>query len=103
MTAGDIPYAIALLKRVNETATGSKLVAGLALLAECYSAVGVYDKAADALDRIVEEMPGSVVAQNARYEIGRLAMDQLGDYSRAKGAFTAYVASRAGGGTMSPG
>ena len=98
MTSGDIPYAIALLKRANRSVTGGKLVTGLALMAECYSAVGAYDKAADALDRIVDEMPSSGVAQNARYEIGRLAMDQLGDYSRAKGAFTAYVASRVGGG-----
>jgi TolA-binding protein len=97
MTAGDIPHAIALLERANETVDGKKLVTGLALLAECYAALGIYHKAADVLDSIVEEMPNSAVAQNARYEIGRLAMDQLGDYSRAKGAFTAYVASRIGG------
>ncbi len=97
MTAGDIPYAITLLEKANETVDGKQLVTGLALLAECYAAVGIYSKAADALDSIVEEMPNSAVAQNARYEIGRLAMDQLGDYSRAKGAFTAYVASRNGG------
>jgi TolA-binding protein len=98
MTAGDIPHAISLLEQANKTVDGKKLVTGLALLAECYVAVGIYGKAADTWDSIVEEMPNSVVAQNARYEIGRLAMDQLGDYSRAKGAFTAYVASRIGGG-----
>jgi TolA-binding protein len=97
MSAGDIPYAITLLVRANETVDGKRRVTGLALLAECYAAVGMYGKAADALDSIVEATPSSVVAQNARYEIGRLAMDQLGDYSRAKGAFTAYVTSQKGG------
>ncbi len=98
MTAGNIPNAIALLEQANKTVHGKQLVTGLALLAECYAAIGVYGKAADTWDRVVEEMPSSAVAQNARYEIGRLSMDQLGDYSRAKGAFTAYVASRISGG-----
>jgi TolA-binding protein len=68
------------------------------MLAECYAAAGMYTKAADAFDQIREEAPDSSIAQNARYEVGRLSMDQLGDLSRSRAAFTAYVASPLGGG-----
>ncbi|MDJ0763997.1 MAG: FecR domain-containing protein [Myxococcota bacterium] len=97
MAAGDIPYAIGLLERALETLNGRRLVNGLSLLAECYAASGQYAKAASTFDRIVEKVPGSTIAQNARYEVGRLSMDQLGDLSRARAAFTAYVASPRGG------
>ncbi len=98
MTAGDIPYAIGLLERAIKSVSGKQLGRGLALLAECYTAVGMYSKAAKTFDRIVEKSPSSAAAQNARYEVGRLSMDQLGDMARARAAFTAYVASPLGGG-----
>jgi tetratricopeptide (TPR) repeat protein len=97
MTAGDIPFAIGLLEKVVEESSGDQFVSGLALLAECYAAVGEYGKAADAYDRIVAMNPDSAIAQNARYEVGRLAMDRLVDLPRARAAFTAYVASPRGG------
>ncbi|MCP4606174.1 MAG: tetratricopeptide repeat protein [Proteobacteria bacterium] len=98
MTAGDIPYAIGLLERALESVSGNQVVRGLSLLAECYAAIGVYDKAAGIYDQIIEQAPNSAAAQNARYEVGRLSTDQLGDLSRARAAFTAYVASPLGGG-----
>ncbi|MCP4676524.1 MAG: tetratricopeptide repeat protein [Deltaproteobacteria bacterium] len=98
MTAGDIPYAIGLLERAIKGVSGARLVSALSLLAECYSAAGMYSKAASTFDRIVEKSPHSAKAQNARYEVGRLSMDQLGDLARARASFTAYVASPLGGG-----
>ncbi len=98
MTAGDIPYAIGLLERAIKGVSGKQLVSALSLLAECYSAAGMYSKAASAFDQIVEKRPNSAKAQNARYEVGRLSMDQLGDLARARASFTAYVASSLGGG-----
>jgi TolA-binding protein len=98
MTAGDIPYAIGLLERAIENASDEKKTNGIAMLAECYSAVGYYSKAADTFELIVAAAPNSATAQNARYEVGRLSMDQLGDLARARASFTAYLASPAGGG-----
>jgi TolA-binding protein len=97
MTAGDIPYAVDLLERALEGASGEREVTGLAMLAECYAAVGRYADAANAYDRVAASAPGSAIAQNSRYEVGRLAMDRLGDFGRARAAFTAYVASPLGG------
>jgi len=97
ITAGDIPYAIGLLERALEDADGERLVTGLSMVAECYSAVGRYGDAARAFDRVTVLVPGSEIAQNSRYEVGRLSMDRLGDFGRARAAFTAYVASPLGG------
>lgn len=93
MTAGDIPFAIDLLERLVEKSSEDRLVSALSLLAECYSSVGRYQEAADTYDRVAGLVPGTKVAQNSRYEIGRLAMDRLGDYGRARASFTAYLAS----------
>lgn len=93
MTAGDIPFAVDLLERLAEKTSGDRLVSALSLLAECYSSMGRYGEAAETYDRVASLVPGTKVAQNARYEIGRLAMDRLGDYGRARAAFTAYLAS----------
>ncbi|MDD5307203.1 MAG: FecR domain-containing protein [Deltaproteobacteria bacterium] len=97
MAAGDIPYAIGLLERAVPDAEGARLTTGLSLLAECYAATGRYAEAADTFDRIATATPASSAGQNARYEVGRLAMDRLGDLSRARASFTAYVASPLGG------
>ncbi|MBW2275989.1 MAG: FecR domain-containing protein [Deltaproteobacteria bacterium] len=97
ITAGDIPYAAGLLERAIEGAEGERLVTGLAMLAECYAAVGRYREAANAFDRVAALVPATAVAQNSRYEVARLSMDRLGDFGRARAAFTAYVASPLGG------
>ena len=97
MTAGDIPYAIGLLERVIVDISGENRKRALSLLAECYAASGKYQKAADIFDDIIEFAPDSQAAQNARYEVGRLAMDRLGNFERARGAFADYVASPLGG------
>ncbi len=97
MTAGDIPFAIRLLEQVVEESSGANFDSALALLAECYAAIGEYRKAADSFDRIIAMDPDSATAQNARYEVGRLAMDRLNNLKRAHKAFTAYVESPRGG------
>jgi TolA-binding protein len=97
MVAGDIPFAVSLLERAVRELDGERLVTASSMLAECYSATGEYRKAADAFDRVASLVPGSKVAQNSRYEVGRLAMERLGDFGRARAAFTAYVASPLGG------
>jgi TolA-binding protein len=93
VTGGDLTGAIALLEQASEAAEGKELVTGLALLAECYKTMGRYAKAADTFEKIVAETPESRAAHNAQYEIGNLAMDQLGDFGKARAAFIAYVAS----------
>lgn len=97
MVAGDVPFAVSLLERAVRELGGERLVTASSMLADCYSATGEYRKAADAYDRVASLVPGSKVAQNSRYEVGRLAMDRLGDFGRARAAFTAYVASPLGG------
>jgi TolA-binding protein len=97
MVAGDLPFAVSLLERAVRELDGERLVTASSMLAECYSATGEYRKAADAYDRVASLVPGSKVAQNSRYEVGRLAMERLGDFGRARAAFTAYVASPLGG------
>jgi len=93
MVAGDIPFAVTLLERAVRELDGERRVTASSMLAECYSAAGEYVKAADAFDRVASLVPGTKVAQNSRYEVGRLAMERLGDFGRARAAFTAYVAS----------
>jgi TolA-binding protein len=93
MVAGDMPFAISLLERAVRELDGDRLVTAASMLAECYSAAGQYRKAADAFDRVASLVPGTKVAQNSRFEVGRLAMERLGDFGRARAAFTAYVAS----------
>ncbi len=93
MTAGDIPFAIGLLERATVASTGDRLVNGLSLLAECYSSVGRFKAAADTFDRVSGLVMGTKIAQNSHYEVGRLSMDRLGDFGRARAAFTAYLAS----------
>jgi len=93
MTAGDIPFAIELLERLAAESSGDKLVSALSLLAECYSSMGRFADAADAFDRVASLVPGTKIAQNSRYEVGRLSMERLGDFARARAAYTAYVAS----------
>jgi len=97
MMAGDVPYARGLLERAASEAAGDDLIHGLSLLAECCAAMGDWAAAVAAYERVESLAPGTDVAQNSRYEIGRLAMDRLGDFSRARAAFTAYVASPLGG------
>jgi TolA-binding protein len=97
MIAGDMPFAIQLLERAVQELKGDRLVTASSMLAECYSADGQYKKAADAFDRVAALVPDTKVAQNSRYEIGRLSMERLGEYGRARAAFTAYVASPLGG------
>lgn len=97
ITAGDIPYAAGLLERALDGAEGDRLVTGLSMLAECYAAMGRYREAANAFDRVAALVPGTEIAQNSRYEVARLSMDRLGDFGRARAAFTAYVASPLGG------
>jgi tetratricopeptide (TPR) repeat protein len=97
MAAGDLPYAIGLLERAVEESAGESLVGGLSLLADCYSAVGSYARAARTFNRVAGLVPGTETAQNSRYEVGRLAADRLGDHARARAAFTSYLASPVGG------
>lgn len=93
VAAGDLRYAIGLLERAVDDASGEKLIFGLVLLAECHAALGDYLEAAAIYERIVDLASNNAEGQNARYEVGRLAMDKLGDLPRARAAFTAYVAS----------
>ncbi|MBN2718762.1 MAG: tetratricopeptide repeat protein [Deltaproteobacteria bacterium] len=93
MSAGDMPYAARLLEETVRRVDGSQLTTALSLLAECYGAMGDYQKAADTFERVAASAPGTPIAQNSKYEIGRLAMDYIGDYDRARAAFTSYVAS----------
>ena len=93
MSAGDMPYAARLLEETARRVEGQQLTTALSLLAECYTAMGDYKKAADTFDRVASSAPGTAIAQNSKYEIGRLAMDYIGDYDRARAAFTSYVAS----------
>ena len=97
MIAGDMPFAIQLLERAVEELRSDRLVTASSMLAECYSADGQYQKAVDAFDRVAALASDTRIAQNARYEIGRLSMERLGNYGRARAAFTAYVASPLGG------
>jgi TolA-binding protein len=97
MTAGDIPFATNLLEQAVGTLSNRELVNALSLLAECYSSIGQYKKAADTFDRVASLVPGTKIAQNSRYEVGKLAMDHIGDFGRARTAFTAYIASPLGG------
>ncbi len=93
MSAGDMPYAARLLEETVRRVEGEQLITALSLLAECYAAMGQYHKAADTFDRVASSAPGTAIAQNSKYEVGRLAMDYIGDYDRARAAFTSYVAS----------
>ncbi|MCK9521983.1 MAG: tetratricopeptide repeat protein [Proteobacteria bacterium] len=97
LSAGDVDYSAKLLHQAARDLKGDDLVTALSLLAECYSAAGNYTKAADTFDRVASLVPGTKIAQNSRYEVGRLAMDHIGDYNRARNAFTAYIASPFGG------
>jgi tetratricopeptide (TPR) repeat protein/ferric-dicitrate binding protein FerR (iron transport regulator) len=93
IAAGNLRTAIGYLERVVEEATGDKSMSALALLAECQAALGDYVNAASTYEKIVDLSSGSMLGQNARYEVGRLAMDKLGDLARARAAFTGYLAS----------
>ncbi|MFO8072894.1 MAG: FecR domain-containing protein [Polyangia bacterium] len=94
ITAGDIPYAINLLRRnLQHAEENQRRVALFSLLAECYAAAGRYGEAADAFDRVAAAAPGTEMALNSRYEVGRLSMDRMGDFSRARAAFTSYLAA----------
>jgi tetratricopeptide (TPR) repeat protein len=94
ITAGDIPFAIDLLERDLQGAEeNERRLALLSLLAECYAAVGRYGEAADAFDRVAAAAPGTEMALNSRYEVGRLSMDRMGDFARARAAFTSYLAA----------
>ncbi|MCU0664467.1 MAG: tetratricopeptide repeat protein [Myxococcota bacterium] len=93
VAAGDLKYAIGLLERAVNEVSGEKRMSSLMLLAECRAAVGDYVEAANTYQKIVELSSGAGEGQNARYEVGRLAMDKLGDMARARAAFTAYLAS----------
>ncbi|MBN2527244.1 MAG: tetratricopeptide repeat protein [Deltaproteobacteria bacterium] len=93
MSAGDVPYAARLLEETARRVEGEQLTTALSLLAECYTAMGAYEKAADTFDKVASSAPGTAIAQNSKYEVGRLAMDYIGDYDRARAAFTSYVAS----------
>ncbi|MBN2341957.1 MAG: tetratricopeptide repeat protein [Deltaproteobacteria bacterium] len=97
MSAGDLPYAAHLLEETTRRVSGEQLITALSLLAECYAAMGNYKQAADTFDRVASLVPGTAIAQNSKYEEGRLAMDYIGDYDRARAAFTAYVAEPAVG------
>lgn len=93
MTAGDMPYAARLLEETARRVSGEQQTTALSLLAECYAAMGEYGRAADTFDLVASSAPGTAIAQNSKYEVGRLAMDYIGDYDRARAAFTSYVAS----------
>lgn len=97
MTSGDLPYAARLLEETARRVEGDQLVTALSLLAECYAAMTNYRQAADIFDRVAALVPGTAIGQNSKYEVGRLSMDYIGDYDRARVAFTSYVASPGGG------
>lgn len=97
MSSGDLPYAAQLLEETARRVDGEQLISALSLLAECYAAMGNYLQAADIFDRVASLVPGTAIAQNSKYEVGRLSMDYIGDYDRARAAFTAYVAAPAAG------
>jgi len=97
MKAGDLPFAAELLEKSVSLVSGEQLVSAVSLLAECHSAMGEYRRAADLFDQVASLVPGTATAQNARYEVGRLAMYHIGDFDRARNAFTAYMASPIGG------
>lgn len=97
MAAGDVRYAVRLLEKATEESEGDERVGGLSLLAECYTAVGEYRSAAKTFEEIIEMVPNSTAAQNARYEVARLAMDRLGDFSKARAFFRSYLSSPLGG------
>lgn len=97
MKEGDISGAIVLLEREVKRASGESLVTGLTLLAQCYLAAGKHEIAADTYDRVAAISPNSAAGQNARFEVGRVSLEKLGNLSRARASFSAYMSSPQGG------
>ncbi|MBN2803020.1 MAG: FecR domain-containing protein [Deltaproteobacteria bacterium] len=97
MKAGDLSFAANLLEKVSPKLKGGDLVTATSLLAECYSALGLYKEAASKLNTLSTLVPGTPIAMNAKYEEAKISMDHLGDYNRARNSFLSYIANPSGG------